>query len=48
MARYCQIARLLPPVDDFDPHDREQLADAKLVLAELASVQAELDAMSAR
>ena len=41
MERCCQIARLLPAVEDIDPDDGAALAEAKVVLAELSKVQSE-------
>jgi hypothetical protein len=42
MQRYCQLARLLPPLDA-DFRDGDVQTDARLVLAELARVQAEIN-----
>jgi hypothetical protein len=42
--RYNQIGCLLPDPDCFDPHDAAALAEAKVLLAELARVRSEIDA----
>jgi hypothetical protein len=48
MARYNQIGALLPDPDDFDPHDAAALSEAKVILAEMEKVKAELDEMLGR
>jgi hypothetical protein len=45
MQRYNQVGCLLPEEDDFDPTNAAALAEAKLILAEMAKVKAELEAM---
>jgi hypothetical protein len=45
MARHNEIGALLPAEGDFDPTDAAQVAEAKMILAEMAKVKAELDAM---
>jgi hypothetical protein len=44
-ARYCQLGRLLPSVDDLDTDDETAIAEAQLILAEMAKVKAEMDAL---
>jgi hypothetical protein len=39
MQRYCQLGRLLPPLDELD----ERRDEATLVLQEMAVVKAEID-----
>jgi hypothetical protein len=46
MARYNELGRLLPALDDLDTDDA--VADAKLVIAEMSKVQAEMDALLER
>jgi hypothetical protein len=46
MERYCQLGRLLD--EDTDISDAEVVAEAKVVIAELSKVQAEMDAMLKR
>ena len=46
MARYNELGRLLPALDDLDTDDAA--ADAKLVIAEMSKVQAEMDALLER
>lgn len=45
MARYCELGRLLPSTDDVE--DGQRLDEAKIILAEMRKVQAEMDAISA-
>ena len=45
MARYNELGRLLPDPDDLDTDDATAVAEARIVLKEMAAVQAELDAM---
>jgi hypothetical protein len=45
LERYCQLGRLLPRVDGIV--DEQTCADAELVLAEMAAVKAEIEAMLA-
>lgn len=40
MARYCQLGRLLPAIEDIDTDDDAQLAEVKTVLAEMAKTKA--------
>jgi len=43
MSRYCQLAQLLPAVDDFDATDSQMLTSARVTLTEMAAVKAEID-----
>jgi hypothetical protein len=49
MERYCQLGRLLPTGDDVAIigafEDRAKCEEAGLILAEMAKVQAEIDAI---
>jgi hypothetical protein len=45
MARYCQLGRLLPAVDDIDTDDDAEMAEVKTVLAEMAKTKAQMDAL---
>jgi hypothetical protein len=45
MKRYNQIGALLPEEEDLDLTNAAAVAEAKLVLAEMAKVKAELEAM---
>ena len=45
MARYCQLGRLLPTIEDIDTDDDAQLAEVKTVLAEMAKTKAQIDAL---
>jgi hypothetical protein len=48
-ARYCELGRLLPSEDDLAlDHGEAAIAEAKLVLAEMAKVKAEMDALLER
>ena len=47
-ARYCELGSLLPTPDDIDLNDVAAIAEAKLVLAEMAKVKAEMDALLER
>jgi hypothetical protein len=41
--RYSALGRLLPSPDDFDTEDPIAVAGAKLVLAEMSNVEAEVN-----
>jgi hypothetical protein len=43
--RYCQIAELLPAIDEIDPDDASGMAGIEVVCAELDKVGAEIDAL---
>ena len=43
MERYCQLGRLLP--SDIDIDDAAAMAEAKVVLAEMARTKAEMDVL---
>jgi hypothetical protein len=43
MARFCQLGRLLPPAPEIE--DGERHDDAKVILAEMKTVKAEMDAI---
>ena len=45
MERYNQLGRLLPDPDNFDPADPAALTEARLVLREMETTKAELDAL---
>lgn len=45
MARYCQLGRLLPAIEDIDTDDDAQLAEVKTVLAEMAKTKTRMDAL---
>lgn len=45
MERYCQIASLLPTVEDLDADDEAEMAQVKVILAELAKVKSKIDTM---
>jgi hypothetical protein len=46
MERYGQIAVQLPKIDDLDPTDQRQIAECKVLLAELKKVQRQIEALS--
>jgi len=50
-ARFCQLGRLLPSQEDLraalEDGDKQKIAEAKIILAEQAKVQAEIDAILA-
>ena len=46
MQRYCQLGRLLKDEPDID--DAMQVAEAKIILDEMADVESEIDAMLLR
>jgi hypothetical protein len=48
MERYNRLGRLLPAADDLDPDDAAAVAEARLILAEMAATQAKMDALSQR
>ncbi len=43
MRRFCQVACLLPALEDIDTNDVVQVAELRVILAELAKVRVELD-----
>jgi hypothetical protein len=43
MQRYCQLGRLLPPVDDADLQDPRSRAEIKVVIEEMDKVKAQID-----
>jgi hypothetical protein len=45
MARYNQLGCLLPTEENLDTDDAVAVAEARIVLKEMAAVKAELDAM---
>jgi hypothetical protein len=45
MARYNQIGSLLPEEENLDLTNAAAVAEAKMILVEMAKVKAELDAM---
>jgi hypothetical protein len=45
MARYNELGRLLPDPDDLNTDDAMAVAEVRIVLKEMAAVQAELEAM---
>ena len=45
MARYNELGRLLPDPDDLNTDDAAAVAEVRIVLKEMAAVQAELEAM---
>jgi hypothetical protein len=48
MARYNQLGHLLPSPDDFDVDDAAQVAEVRLIIAEMNATQAKMEALSAR
>lgn len=45
MERMCQLGRLLPAADDLDLDDADEMAEAKIVLAEFQKAEAEMWAL---
>jgi hypothetical protein len=43
--RYCALGRLLPSVEDIDTDDDVELAEVKMVLAEMNRTKSEMDAL---
>jgi hypothetical protein len=48
MARYNQLGRLLPALENFDPEDAAAVAEARLIIAEMKKTQAKMEALSNR
>ena len=48
MERYCALGRLLPAAEDIDTDDDAELAEVKLVLAEMNRTKSEMDALLER
>jgi hypothetical protein len=43
--RYCALGRLLPSVEDIDTDDDVELAEVKMVLAEMNRTKSEMDVL---
>jgi hypothetical protein len=43
--RYCQLAEVLPAIDEIDPDDASGMAGTEVVCAELDKVGTEIDAL---
>ena len=48
MARYNQLGRMLPALEDVAAGDPAAVAEARLILAEMNATQAKMDALSKR
>ena len=48
MARFNELGRLLPKPDDLDPDDTAQIAEVRLIIAEMNATQAKMEALSHR
>jgi hypothetical protein len=46
--RYNQIGALLPEEENFDPRDAAQVAEARIILAEMNKTKAQMDALLER
>lgn len=45
MERYCALGRLLPAAEDIDTDDDAELAEVKMVLAEMNRTKSEMDVL---